>query len=143
MNPMVPALSKVATKTDEFVKMSASSTTEKIDILDTSKQIKKKINSAYCVEGNIDDNSLLSLTKHIIFPILDMKRNAFIINRKEKFGGKIVYTSYEELENEFKLKKLHPGDLKMGISYNLNIFLGPVREILNNKKFNNLIKNAY
>lgn len=54
MNPMVPGLTQGG-------KMSASDPNSKIDLLESPKQVKKKINSAYCSPGVIEDNGLLAL----------------------------------------------------------------------------------
>jgi tyrosyl-tRNA synthetase len=65
-------------------KMSASHLDSKIDLLDSKKQIINKINKCYCLEGDIEDNCLIEILEHLIFPILNYKLLQFIINRKRK-----------------------------------------------------------
>jgi tyrosyl-tRNA synthetase len=52
MNPMVPGLGGG--------KMSVSDPNSKIDLLDTPEVVKKKIKAAFCEEGNIEENGVLS-----------------------------------------------------------------------------------
>lgn len=141
INVMVSALSKSPTNT--IVKMSASNSSFKIDILDSESQIRKKINDTYCQPGNIIDNSLLSIIKNIIFPILDIKQSSFIIKRKIKFGGNVKYDNYETLINDFKKQKLHPFDLKNEVSNILNNFLQLIGQRLKNYEFMILLSKAY
>ena len=51
---------------------------------------------------------ILDIAKILIFPVFEKLK----ISRPEKFGGNIVYDSYENLEKDFLDKKLHPMDLK-------------------------------
>jgi tyrosyl-tRNA synthetase len=91
MNPMVPGLTGT--------KMSSSEESSKIDILDTPAQVKKKIKGAFCEPGNIENNGLLSFAKHVLFPL--SKTGEFVIERKEEYGGRLVFRSYKELEETF------------------------------------------
>ncbi|EDO15774.1 hypothetical protein Kpol_478p10 [Vanderwaltozyma polyspora DSM 70294] len=126
MNPMVPGLTQGG-------KMSASDPNSKIDLLEEPNQVKKKINSAYCSPGDVEDNGLLSFTQYVLAPIQELKSGIngkfeFFINRPEKFGGPITYTSFEELREDFKNEKLSPPDLKIGITDAINGLLAPIRE---------------
>ena len=55
MNPMVGGLSGA--------KMSSSDPDSKIDLLDDHPSIEKKLKKAFCEEGNITDNPILSFVK--------------------------------------------------------------------------------
>lgn len=79
--------------------MSSSEETGKIDLLDTPKQLNKKIKSAFCEPGNIENNGLLSFAKHVLFPLL--KNKEFLIDRKPEFGGQLTFKNYQELEDTF------------------------------------------
>jgi tyrosyl-tRNA synthetase len=81
-------------------KMSSSEESSKIDILDTAAQLKKKIKQAFCEPGNIENNGLLSFSKHVLFPLL--RDEEFVIERKEEFGGNLRFTAYQQLEDIFK-----------------------------------------
>lgn len=142
MNPVIPGLSTVQTN-GELIKMSSSDINGKIDLVDSAKSIRKKINKSYCIEGNIIDNTPLLLIKNLVFKILDRFKQPFIINRPEKYGGNIYYNTFSEIENDFSEKKLHPGDLKLGLSDFFVELLMPVREKFNKKEFNELLMDAY
>ena len=136
MNPMIPSLNSNGGK------MSCSDINSKIDLLDSAKAIKKKINKAFCEEGNID-SGLFKFAEMVLFPILSLKNESFIINRPDNFGGKIIYKSYNNLTDDFLNKKLYPADLKLGISEWIVNFLEPLREKFLENEMSDIIKNAY
>ncbi|ODV93238.1 hypothetical protein PACTADRAFT_46654 [Pachysolen tannophilus NRRL Y-2460] len=142
MNPMVPGLAQGG-------KMSASDPNSKIDILEDPKQVKKKINSAFCAPGNIEENGLLSFIEYVLVPIYHLKTEIvgkfeFFINRPEKFGGPITYNSFENLKNDFKNEKLSPPDLKIGVTDAINELLAPIREEFENTpEFKQVQEKAY
>lgn len=122
-------------------KMSSSEDASKIDCLDGKKAVKKKMNKAYCPEKQVEDNGVLAFVKTVIFPYLERKKEEFLINRPEKFGGPLKYDSYENLENAFGKGDLHPLDLKMGMSDYVNTILIPVRKRFEERP--ELLKKAY
>ena len=117
--------------------MSASDTSSAITFEDTEKQIRKKMNKAYCPEGVVEDNGVLAMAKYVIFPV----RETFKIVRPDQYGGTIEYNSYEQLEKDFKTKKIHPADLKSGVSDELIKFIAVVQKHFKNKQ--SIIKKAY
>jgi tyrosyl-tRNA synthetase len=127
----------------QIVKMSSSNHDTKIDLLDTRKQIASKINKCYCLEGDINDNCLMEIFEQIICPILTYKNLDFVIDRKEKFGGPIIYKTIEDVKNDFACSKLHPADFKLGISDNLDMIIKPIRDAFVNKELQELLKVAY
>ncbi len=141
MMPMVPSLSKVANGTS--TKMSSSDATSKIDLLDTEKDIKKKVNQSYCLEGDIKDNTPLILVRTLIFPILKKSNKTFVINRNEKYGGKLEYAEYKDVENDFETKKLFPADLKLGIIETLSNILQPLRTKFQEASLQKILNDAY
>lgn len=128
---------------DVNLKMSASNENTKIDLLDTPKNIKKKIFSAYCLEGDIEDNSILIILEKVIFRILENINEQFIIERNEEFGGNISFENIDQVKNVFTTQELHPGDLKNGISSFLTKFLEPIRTKFSNKEMITLINKSY
>jgi len=118
--PLIPSL-----KGPNAGKMSSSDKSSLLSIRDTAKDLKKKINKAYCPEKDIKENPILMMAQLIIFPRLEGK--AFEINRPEKFGGKLEYHSYEALERAYA-DGLHPADLKMGVAQYLEDIFAPVRK---------------
>lgn len=124
-------------------KMSSTNLDSKIDMLDSKGQIKKKINSAYCLPGDIDDNSPLELLENLIFPILKIKQMDFIVRRKQEYGGDILYKDINQVKEDFKNEKLHPGDLKPGIIEALDMMVSSIRKAFENKEMKQLLKKAY
>jgi tyrosyl-tRNA synthetase len=105
-------------------KMSKSIPGSGISVTDKYEEIKKTINGAYCLEGNISDNPVLQIVKLIIFPRI----SKIDIKRSEKFGGNVSYSNYEKLEKDFAEKKLHPMDLKAAVTDYLERIIKPIRE---------------
>jgi tyrosyl-tRNA synthetase len=120
-------------------KMSASDIKSKIDVLDSEEDVKKKINSAYCVAGEVEGNGLLAFLKHVIMPLKQDSNKEFVIERPEKFGGNLSYKDYEAIKCDFADKKIHPLDLKTALSTELNSLLETVRK----KVKSNIVKKAY
>lgn len=104
-------------------KMSKSNPDSAIFMTDTKEEIDRKFKKAYCPEGIVKDNPVLEYCKYIIFE----KIKEFKIERPEKFGGNVVYKSYQDLEKDFVDKKLHPMDLKTASAKYINELIEPVR----------------
>ena len=105
-------------------KMSKSNPDTAIFMTDTEDEIKRKIKKAFCPEKIIIDNPILEYCKYIVFEKFDKIK----IERPEKFGGDVEYSSYEQLEYDFEEGKLHPMDLKTAVLFYVNEILKPVRE---------------
>lgn len=138
MNPMVPGLTGS--------KMSSSDPDSKIDLLDDAAAVSRKLKKAFCEEGNVTDNGVLSFVKFVLFPLRSHNENtpSFVIKRSEKWGGNVTYTDYQSLEDDFRDKKIHPGDLKASVTESINDLLEPVREKWkNDPELQNLISQAY
>ncbi len=127
MNQMIPSLT--GKSNDE--KMSSSEVNSKIDLLDSPKDIKKKINKAFLEPKNID-SPLFMFIRYVIFPILELKNEIFIINRDEKWGGKMEFNNYEELIKLYENDEISPPDIKLGVSDFLINFLKPLKEKYDN-----------
>ena len=61
---------------------------------------------------------------YVIFP----KLGGLTIKRKEEYGGKLEFQSYQELEGAFAKGGIHPMDLKNATAEALNEILDPIRE---------------
>lgn len=124
-------------------KMSSSDPNSKIDFMEEAKSIRKKISKAFAEPTNTS-NTLFLFLQYVIFPINKLKSvDKFIIEREEKYGGKIEYNSIQVIKQDYLDDKLAPLDLKLGISDWLINFLTPIQQKLNNDEFNNLTKKAY
>lgn len=104
-------------------KMSKSQPRTSIYVHDSKEDIHKKIKDAYCPKGQVKSNPILDYTKEIIFRAHD----EFTLERKEKFGGDMVFRSYNKLEKKYKQKDIHPLDLKKNVARILNDMIKPIR----------------
>mgnify|MGYP006288419645 FL=1 len=105
-------------------KMSKSIPDSSIFMTDSEDDIKSKFKKAYCPEGQVEDNPVLEYCKHIVFQRID----EFVVDRPEKFGGELKFNSYQELEDAFVEKELHPMDLKQATAKYINTLIDPVRK---------------
>ncbi|KAJ3026920.1 UNVERIFIED_CONTAM: hypothetical protein HDU68_004844 [Siphonaria sp. JEL0065] len=125
-------------------KMSSSEPDSKIDLLDDEKSIRKKLAKAFCEEGNVDDNPILSFLKIVIFPLMSLKgENTFHVERPEKYGGNVDYVGFEAVLEAFKEKSLKPADLKSGAADALNSLLAPIRKVFEDPALIELTNQAY
>jgi len=140
--------------------MSASDPSSKIDFLDPPDVVRKKIRSAFCEEGN-PDNGVLAFVKAVLMPInqLRLERRQgldgeaikqatanqlplgsqdapegtlFSVVRPEKFGGPLHYETYQEIEDDFSKKELHPKDLKGAVADAIISLLAPIQDAYKN-----------
>jgi tyrosyl-tRNA synthetase len=135
MNPMIGGLG-------EGGKMSASDANSKVDILDTPKQVQKKLNKGHCIAGD-SDNFFIDFARIVMFPHLGDQGKDFIIDRPEKFGGPITYKTYDDLVAAFQKEELHPLDLKMGLAAYINSLLAPIQEAAKAQEIEKLVASAY
>ncbi|MDQ5981760.1 MAG: tyrosyl-tRNA synthetase, partial [Patescibacteria group bacterium] len=118
------------------LKMSKSKPDSAIFMTDSVDEVKRKINNAWCPEGDIIDNPVLEYCRYIIFE----KETQMTIERPEKFGGNKQYSSYQELESDFASKNLHPMDLKGALISYINKYLEPVRAHFDNNEKAKMLK---
>lgn len=140
MNPMVPGLSGG--------KMSSSEANSKIDFLDPPSIVTKKISKAFCEAGNVTDNGLLSFLKAVWFPLQEIMHNGddivFVVDRPEKYGGKMEFKNYDEVEAAFAKDILSPPDLKSGVTKAINDLLAPIqKEFAESKELQEIEQLAY
>lgn len=105
------------------IKMSKSLPDSAIFMTDTKTDIERKINKAWCPEGEIKENPVLEYCKFILFARFDQ----MIVERPQKYGGPVILNSYENLERLFSQKQIHPQDLKKTVVMLLDQLLEPVR----------------
>ncbi|MEM0493020.1 MAG: tyrosine--tRNA ligase [Candidatus Thermoplasmatota archaeon] len=106
-------------------KMSKSKPDSMISIHDDPEVVKRKLSKAYCPEKQVEGNPILEICKYIIFP--ELEGASFVIERSERFGGRLELKSYKDLE-EYYLKGLHPLDLKNAVSVYVNKLLESIRD---------------
>ncbi|QSG09883.1 tyrosine--tRNA ligase [Halapricum desulfuricans] len=122
-------------------KMSASEEASKVNLNDSPEAVAEKLNDAYCPMGEREDNGVLEYVQHLVFPILDEHDESFVVERPEKYGGDLVYDSYEQLESDFLEEELHPQDLKNAAGEYISDVIDPIRTRLNDNP--QLLADAY
>jgi len=133
MTPMIPGLMGQ--------KMSASDPKSKIDLADDEKTVADKLKNAYCEPGIVQDNGLLAFLKYVIMVIKEDRKEKFIVERPEKFGGNLEFKTYEDIKKAYAAKELHPLDLKNALAKEINKLLEPFRK--EKKEIEKLAKQAY
>lgn len=126
-----PKMSEDKQKMIFELKMSKSKPESAIFMTDSLDDIKRKINKAYCPEGVIDNNPILEYYRYILFE----KFSPITIDRPERFGGRVVLASYNELEKMFSQKKIHPLDLKEKAIELIDQLLQPIRHHFNTNHY--------
>ncbi len=106
------------------MKMSKSKPESMISIHDDAESVKKKLSKAFCPEKQVEGNPVLEICKFVVFP--ELKNEPFVIERPEKFGGKLSFATYNDLEQAY-ITGLHPLDLKNATAIYINRILEPVR----------------
>ena len=134
--------------------MSSSDPNSKIDFLDTPELVRKKIKTAFCEEGNVEKNGILSFLEAVLIPISRLRIDrrdskekfleegsgdqrplitddapigtVFSIERDEKFGGPTHYKNFEDIKEDFKNRVLHPKDLKASVANGIVRLLEPI-----------------
>ena len=105
-------------------KMSKSKPESAIFLHDNADEVNRKLKNAFCPEKVVEGNPVMDIARNILFsrlPVLEIKRPA-------KFGGDVQFESYATLEKTFVEGKLHPMDLKKGVSEALNKIMDPIRD---------------
>ena len=105
-------------------KMSKSKPETSIFVHDSTAEILKKVNSAYCPPKVLEGNSLIEYSRYIIF----RKRKSLMIERPDKYGGTVEFFSPVELERAYAGGSLHPADLKKGVGETLDNIISPIRD---------------
>ncbi|MDG7007985.1 MAG: tyrosine--tRNA ligase [Nitrososphaerota archaeon] len=105
-------------------KMSKSKPETSIFVHDSTDVIMKKLNSAYCPPKVVEGNALIEYSRYIVFK----KLKSLEVERPEKYGGNVEFSSAAELEGAFRAGALHPADLKKGVGEALDAIIAPIRD---------------
>jgi tyrosyl-tRNA synthetase len=132
LNPLIPGLIGD--------KMSSSVAGGKIGLLDTPKQIKKKINGADFEEGN-PENGIMAFFENIIFELKKTRGEGLVVERPEKFGGNLEFATFEDLKKAVIEKSVHPLDVKMGCASEIIKMLSLIDE--NREELEEISKRSY
>ncbi|MBR9680948.1 MAG: tyrosine--tRNA ligase [Candidatus Altiarchaeota archaeon] len=122
--PVWPVPEKKDDNWQEY-KMSKSVKGSAVYVNDSIEDIKSKVNKAFC-PNEAEYNPVLDWVKHLVFaPQLS---GSFEISRDKKYGGDLEFSSYDEVKVAFLNGKLHPSDLKSGLSEFVVDLLKPFRD---------------
>ncbi len=132
--PLLPGLKGGNRMNPAESKMSKSDPNSSINIHDDRDSIAQKMKKAFCppekeAEG---ENPVLMLCRYVIFP----RNGTLFVDRPEKYGGPVSYSSYDELTEAYFGGNLSPIDLKAGVTDGLAKTLVPVAEYFSNKPEN-------
>ena len=105
-------------------KMSSSKPKTMFPLHAAEETVKSRIKDAYCPAGELEENPILQICQFHIFG----DDEELDIERPEKYGGDLHYSSFEELQADFESGELHPQDLKNGVAEHIADKLEPVRE---------------
>lgn len=130
LKPPVDKISATDSKEDQTIalKMSKSNPDSAIFMTDSKDDIYDKIKKAYCPPNDIVINPVLEYFKYIIFA----KFSQVEIKREAKFGGDLIFDSYNKLESSYQKGEIYPLDLKDNLSRYLDDLISPVRNHFNN-----------
>ena len=113
-------------------KMSKSNPNSAIFLHDPPKKVMKKMNKAFCPEGQTQDNPVLEHARLVVFPEV----GHLLIQRPEKFGGDVRFDSFEELSQAYGNGDIHPADLKGSVGRHISEILEPVQKYLAEHSYN-------
>jgi tyrosyl-tRNA synthetase len=130
MNPLLPGLIGQ--------KMSSSTEDSKIDLLDDNETVKKKLNKAYFIEGDIN-NGVMAFLEYFLMIVKKDNKEKLIVKRDTKFGGNKEYSEYEQIKKDVLSKEMHPQDLKNAVSEEISKILSK----MDRKKLLDLAEKAY
>ena len=127
--PLITSL-KGGNRMDPASKMSKSKLDSAIFIHDSPEEIKRKVNMAYCPEGEIESNPILDIYRIIIFNFYpdDIETMEVRIESAKK-----SYRDFNDLAEDFKNKIIGAKALKEDLSERLIKILEPSREYFNKK----------
>ena len=104
-------------------KKMSSSSGNYISVADTEETIHKKCQKAFC-PPDCEENAVLQILRFHIFPRVEK----VVVRRSPKFGGDREFSRYEDLEEAYRMKEIHPLDLKKTLAEYLVDVLSCVRE---------------
>ncbi len=120
---------------DEVIdaKMSKSKPDSAIFVHESESEILRKIKKAYCPEKVVEGNPIIEYAENLVLRDRPLK-----VERPEKFGGNVEFTTSTELHEAYLRGALHPMDLKNAVGKELVEMLKPVHEYF--KKHPNYLK---
>src|SRR3989344_8157369 len=103
---------------------------------DSTKDITRKIQQAYCPPNASHENPVMEYCKYIIFE----RQKSFVIERSQKFGGQLEFDSYSSLQSSYEKGEIHPMDLKAAVAKAIDSLIEPVRKHFEKGKAKKLLE---
>lgn len=103
----------------------SSSEGDPIAMDDSREEIEDKVLGAYC-PPHTEDNPVAEIYRYHVFPRFDR----VVVDRPEKYGGDLEYTTYDELAQDLDTGELHPQDAKETLVEYVDRLVEPGREKL-------------
>jgi tyrosyl-tRNA synthetase len=97
-----------------------------ISVVEKEEDIRRKLQKAFCPQGQVEENPVLQILQHHVFP----RTGTVTVKRPAKFGGDRIFAGYEDLAAAYGKGEVHPMDLKAACAESLVEVLRPVRERL-------------
>ncbi|KAK1239313.1 hypothetical protein MKX07_008801 [Trichoderma sp. CBMAI-0711] len=121
MNPMVPGL--------KGAKMSSSDEDSKIDLLDAPDVVAKKIKKAVAAPKVVEENGILAFVEYVLLPAAGLRgKREFVVERERDGLEPLVYSSIEQMHEDYRSDVLSPQLLKAAVTKSLNELLAPIQE---------------
>ncbi|KAJ9155256.1 Tyrosine--tRNA ligase [Pleurostoma richardsiae] len=139
MNPMVPGL--------QGGKMSASDPDSKIDLLDPPDVVTKKLRKAECVPRVEEGNGVLAFCEYVLLPASALKSDGkpqFRVDRSRDNLEDLVYTSVEQMREDYRNDVLTPQLLKPAVTKALTELMAPIQAAFQaSKEWQEIAEKAY
>lgn len=126
--PLIGSL-KGSGRMDNFAKMSKSDPDGSILVTDKPEDVSRKIRGAFCPQGESEGNPIVQLATMIILP----HEGTITIDRPEKKGGPVSFTSGNELEKFYRTGQIHPMDVKNAVVESLSRIMKPLEKLSSEK----------
>ncbi|KAG7418338.1 Tyrosine--tRNA ligase [Fusarium oxysporum f. sp. rapae] len=122
MNAMVPGLG-------DAQKMSSSEPSSKINLLDTSEEVARKLRKAVCAPKQVEGYGVIAFVEHVIFRVASLKTNGKpSLTVETRDGESLVYQDISKLKEDYASDLLTPQILKHALIKILNELLNPIRK---------------
>ena len=123
--PGLQGITRMNPTEDESIdaKMSKSKPDSAIFVHEAPEEILRKIKKAYCPEKIVEGNPMIEYAENLV-----LRDHPLKIERPEKFGGNVEFTTSADLREAYSSGALHPMDLKNAVGRDLVKMLAPVHE---------------
>ncbi|KAF5000354.1 hypothetical protein FGRMN_1822 [Fusarium graminum] len=120
MNAMVPGLG-------DAEKMSSNEPSSKIDLLDPSEMVEKKLRKAVCVPKRAEGNGLISFVGYVILRVSSIQLGKPRLVVEQNDGEPLVYEDIVMLAEDYELGIVTPQMIKAALAKALHLLLEPIR----------------